>query len=267
MQGSPNFIYFSPFELWFLCSLYPGNSVLGFNNPCLGLDKADIAQIQQETQQRLVKRDLIRINRKGAVSLNENTARIISGMVNDTHLAAISIQQSGQSQKNFIFHYGPDQIVRHFEIEPGRHQLGSLESSQNAHHIVQTFLIAKQDIPPLSDQSIQVELSAFVLARKSLAARQTEEARHFLELGGMQSGDLNEFIPFLARCITVISVSVLLNRHQPANQVARAFGLFASPDATWQFQVIEQSRVDLSLTSPSEVGNTLDRILPPFPIE
>lgn len=253
---------FTSEELWFLYNQFAPISIIGLEDPTMGLLASEIQDLILSQRERLESRGIISIGRDTNIVINEHVDEWINLVAKSDHTILLVTQNGGSFEKSHSFHFRKKKIIKTEALGEKKYKMCEVGQA----HELLDFLY---DFFPTESAYVQNE--PVVLASNTLSKiysylekKQLQKAKDILEKKITDPWQLERFMKAISDPTLQLSVIGFLNKDNSQLSTTKGFSLLASSNMIWLFEPTNSKydHVQISLISKEHLRSVFQDVLP-----
>lgn len=254
--------YFSKHELWYLISQKPPASVIGFQNPMIGLLANEIVDITEASIQSLTKKQFVSFN-NDHLKINSCLDDLLSIIISPKHSLLFGYKENGSTQvKVLTFHFGIEQTVLLKQEGDDLYTINPIPSEQHIISMITNFLLnvfwSPDSAPIFLDESFMEILFNLI------SAGRIEDAKNQLMLVEGEQNTKVHLLETLQDNVTSLSLVGFYQRNEIEHGYVDGLSIIAGNRYLWLFELVDEKRkiVRASKVSLRELKNKIELKIP-----
>ncbi len=219
------------YELWYLISLTPQTTVIGFRNPTAGMLMEEIFPLIQDASFSLLDRDLIFMDTNNNMRVKEGLDRLIDSLTSALHTILIV----------FCFANEKKETIRSFNFREGYSTM--LEETENGHY--QLTELSKEEMfslftEPFSDKVFwPPDTDPLYFSQEDISLMQGSESKS--PIHDIEESKLN-FLETLQNPLLRFSCMIFWERNNFKNNTIDGFSVIAGSRYLWILEVVDDTK-------------------------
>lgn len=255
---------FTEYEIWYLISLMPQATVIGFRNPTTGMLVEDMFPIIQEASFSLLDKDFIYADSNNELKIRDDLGSLIRTLVAPQHTWLIAFRRdSNQRELVRSFNFDMNRAVLLEELDEGSYFLQEIESKDRL-----LFLSAE----PFSDKVFWAPDTEPLYCSQSKAeefqrladVKEMEEVKKVLE--NVQGDELSKthLVETLQTPKVKYSYIRFMDRDNSQRGSVDGFAVLAGEHYVWILEIVDEAK-KLVRISKTELKDLNKKFIPPIP--